>query len=137
MVMLMTAYASVDTVVDTLRLGAQDYLLKPLLIEDVLNSGIGKEVVARLIHTHGSQKERVFLPINCSAIPETLLESQLFGHTKGAFIGAVGTQEGLFQRARGGTIFLDEIGEMPLWKTPSRKSSQLLCFVYGTGVATA
>lgn len=178
MVVLMTAYASVDTVVEALRLGAQDYLLKPLLFDDLLHkvrrllehkrqaweiqllrrevsrhfdfdpmvgrspamkelfaltkkvaptnatvlitgeSGVGKEVVARLIHTHSLQKEQVFLPVNCSAIPETLLESQLFGYTKGAFTGAVGAQEGLFQRARGGTIFLDEIGELPLTLQP-------------------
>ncbi len=174
MFMLMTAHGSVATSVEALRLGAQDYLLKPLLFEDVLHkvdrllahkqqaweiqilrrevnqdanferlvgrspamqevlgliekvaptnatvlltgeSGTGKEVVARLIHAHSAQKDNVFLPINCGAIPETLLESQLFGHTKGAFTGATGSQEGLFQRARGGTIFLDEIGEMPL-----------------------
>ncbi len=178
MVVLMTAYASVETVVEALRLGAQDYLLKPLLFDDLLHkvrhllehkrqaweiqllrrevsrhfdfdhmvgrspamkeifaltkkvaptnatvlitgeSGVGKEVVARLIHSHSLQKDHVFLPINCSAIPEALLESQLFGHTKGAFTGAVGTQEGLFQRARSGTIFLDEIGEMPLTLQP-------------------
>ena len=178
MVVLMTAYASVETVVEALRLGAQDYLLKPLLFDDLLHkvrrllehkrqvweiqllrrevsrhfdftgmvgrsqamkeifellkkvaptnatvlitgeSGVGKEVVARLIHSHSLQKDHVFLPVNCSAIPETLLESQLFGHTKGAFTGAVGAQEGLFQRARGGTIFLDEIGEMPLTLQP-------------------
>ena len=174
MFMLMTAHGSVATSVEALRLGAQDYLLKPLLFEDVLHkvdrllthkqqaweiqilrrevnqdadferlvgrspamqevlgliekvaptnatvlltgeSGTGKEVVARLIHAHSAQKDNVFLPINCGAIPETLLESQLFGHTKGTFTGATGSQEGLFQRARGGTIFLDEIGEMPL-----------------------
>jgi two-component system response regulator PilR (NtrC family) len=178
MVVLMTAYASVETVVEALRLGAQDYLLKPLLFDDLLHkvrrllehkrqaweiqllrrevshhfdfgsmvgrspamkeifeltkkvaptnatvlitgeSGVGKEVVARLIHSHSLQKDHVFLPVNCSAIPEALLESQLFGHTKGAFTGAVGAQEGLFQRARGGTIFLDEIGEMPLTLQP-------------------
>lgn len=178
MVLLMTAYASVETVVEALRLGAQDYLLKPLLIDDVLHrvrrllehkrqaweiqllrrevskhfnfdgmvgrspamqelfeltkkvaptnatvlitgeSGVGKEVIARLIHSHSLQKDHVFLPVNCSAIPETLLESQLFGHTKGSFTGAIGAQEGLFQRARGGTIFLDEIGEMPLTLQP-------------------
>ncbi|MEW6298422.1 MAG: sigma-54 dependent transcriptional regulator [Thermodesulfobacteriota bacterium] len=178
MVMLMTAYASVETVVDALRSGAQDYLLKPLLLDDVLHkvrrllehqqqawelqllrreltrhldfgglvgrspamqelyalikkvaptnatvlitgeSGVGKEVVARLIHSLSAQKDRVFLPVNCSAIPETLLESQLFGYVKGAFTGAVGNQEGLFQRARGGTIFLDEIGELPLTLQP-------------------
>ena len=178
MVMLMTAYASVETVVDALRLGAQDYLLKPLLLDDVLHkvrrllehrqqawevqllrrevtrhldfdslvgrssamqeiteltkkvaptnatvlitgeSGVGKEVVARLIHSLSAQNDHVFLPVNCSAIPETLLESQLFGYVRGAFTGAVGNQEGLFQRARGGTIFLDEIGEMPLTLQP-------------------
>ena len=178
MVILMTAYASVDTVVEALRFGAQDYLLKPLLLEDVLNkvrrlleykrqaweiqllrrevnrdvdfdslvgrspamkdlfelitkvaptnatvlitgeSGVGKEVVARLLHTLSLQKDHVFLPINTSAIPETLLESQLFGYVKGAFTGAAGNQEGLFQRARGGTIFLDEIGEMPMTLQP-------------------
>ena len=178
MVMLMTAYASVETVVEALRLGAQDYLLKPLLLDDVLNkvrrlfeykrqaweiqllrreiarhvdfesligrnpamreitelikkvaptnatvlitgeSGVGKEVVARLLHSLSAQRDHVFLPINCSAIPETLLESQLFGYSKGAFTGAVSNQEGLFQRARGGTMFLDEIGEMPITLQP-------------------
>lgn len=174
MVLLMTAYASVETVVEALRLGAQDYLLKPIVLDDMLHkvrrlldhkqqawelqllrreitrhldfeslvgrsaamkdlfaliqkvaptnatvlmtgeSGVGKEVVARLLHSLSAQSERVFLPVNCSAIPDTLLESQLFGYTKGAFTGAVANQEGLFQRARGGTMFLDEIGEMPL-----------------------
>ncbi|MBI3246637.1 MAG: sigma-54-dependent Fis family transcriptional regulator [Deltaproteobacteria bacterium] len=178
MVLLMTAYASVETVIDALRLGAQDYLLKPLLLDDVMNkvrrllehkqqawevqllrrelarrlspdglignspamqgvltliskvaptnatvliageSGVGKEVVARALHAQSAQKDRVFLPINCSAIPETLLESQLFGYVKGAFTGAMGNQEGLFQRARGGTMFLDEIGELPLTLQP-------------------
>ena len=77
-------------------------------------SGVGKEVVARAIHRESSRGDKIFLPINCGAIPENLLESQLFGHMRGAFTGAVASQEGLFQRARGGTIFLDEIGEMPL-----------------------
>jgi len=81
-------------------------------------SGVGKEVVARTIHMQSPRKDKVFLPVNCSAIPETLLESQLFGYVKGAFTGAVGSQEGLFQRAREGTIFLDEIGEMPLSLQP-------------------
>jgi transcriptional regulator with PAS, ATPase and Fis domain len=81
-------------------------------------SGVGKEVVARAIHNGSHAKDNVFLPVNCSAIPENLLESQLFGHMKGSFTGAVGSQEGLFQRARGGTIFLDEIGEMPLSLQP-------------------
>ena len=178
LVILMTAHASVDTAIEAMRLGAQDYILKPLNFEDVLykvdhltkhrslaweiqilrreinrhfvsdqpvgksqvmqeilmliekvaptpstvlitgESGVGKEVVARTIHMQSSRKDSVFLPVNCSAIPETLLESQLFGYVKGAFTGAVGSQEGLFQRARGGTIFLDEIGEMPLSLQP-------------------
>ena len=174
LVLLMTAYGSVETAVEALRWGVQDYLLKPLLFEDLLHkidrlltykqqawelqllrreanqearferlvgrspamqevvrligkvaptnatvlitgeSGTGKEVVARLLHAHSDRPEQMFLPINCSAIPETLLESQLFGHTKGAFTGAAGARDGLFQRARGGTVFLDEIGELPL-----------------------
>jgi len=178
LVILMTAHASVETAVEAIRLGAQDYLLKPLIFEDVLHkaqhlmehrklawenqllrrevnghfsperplgrsqamqeiaalvkkvaptpttvlitgeSGVGKEVVARTLHTHSLSKDNVFLPVNCSAIPENLLESQLFGHVKGSFTGAVSSQEGLFQRARGGTIFLDEIGEMPLSLQP-------------------
>jgi len=81
-------------------------------------SGVGKEVVARTIHADSRFNDNVFLPVNCSAIPENLLESQLFGHIKGSFTGAVNSQEGLFQRARGGTIFLDEIGEMPLSLQP-------------------
>jgi transcriptional regulator with PAS, ATPase and Fis domain len=76
-------------------------------------TGSGKEVVARNIHHVSHLRERVFLPINCGAIPDHLLESQLFGHAKGAFTGADSSNEGLFHRARGGTIFLDEIGELP------------------------
>ena len=174
LVVIMTAFASVDTALEALRLGVQDYILKPIALDDVLakvnrlmeqrnllwenqmlrrelnrgfdldglvgksrsiqevielikkvadtsstalitgESGAGKEVVARAIHFSSSRRDKVFLPVNCSAIPDTLLESQLFGHVRGAFTGAVGAQDGLFQRARGGTIFLDEIGEMPL-----------------------
>ncbi len=76
-------------------------------------SGTGKEVVARAIHHFSNVADRIFLPVNCAAIPENLLESQLFGHVRGAFTGAVTSQEGLFSRAKGGTIFLDEIGDMP------------------------
>jgi DNA-binding NtrC family response regulator len=178
LVMIMSAHATVETAIEAIRLGAQDYLLKPLLFAEVLRkirhlmdhrklawenqllrrevndhfspdrplgrsaamqeivtmirkvaptpttvlisgeSGVGKEVVARAIHGGSHAKDNVFLPVNCSAIPENLLESQLFGHMKGSFTGAVGSQEGLFQRARGGTIFLDEIGEMPLSLQP-------------------
>jgi DNA-binding NtrC family response regulator len=174
LVLLMTAHATVETAIEALQRGAQDYLLKPLMFEDVLHkiehlmrhrqvawenqmlrnqvgrqwdfdnlvgnspamrdvmnlvrrvaptpstvlitgeSGVGKEVVARAIHHFSEVRERIFLPVNCGAIPEHLLESQLFGHLRGAFTGAVSNQEGLFQRARGGTIFLDEIGDVPL-----------------------
>jgi len=172
-VLIMTAFATVDTAVAALQLGAQEYLLKPIIFEDLVRkvhnliehkhlawevqmlrrevnkrsdptelvgqsqtmraihaliekvapstatvlmtgeSGVGKEVIARAVHLHSPRTEQIFLPVNCGAIPENLLESQLFGHVKGAFTGAVSAQEGLFQRARSGTIFLDEIGETP------------------------
>lgn len=174
LVLLMTAHATVETAVEAIRRGAQDYLLKPIIFDDLLHkidhllthrriawenqllrsqverhwdfenlvgrsaamrevmelvrrvaptpstvlitgeSGVGKEVVARAIHHFSEYRDRIFLPVNCGAIPETLLESQLFGHMRGSFTGAIANQEGLFQRARGGTIFLDEIADMPL-----------------------
>ncbi len=177
-VAIMTAHASVDTAVAALQLGAQDYLLKPIMFDDLLRkvhllmehkslawenqmlrrevnrhidpsgmvgqspamrevlkmitkvapaastvlitgeSGVGKELVARAIHAESQRRDKVFLPVNCSAIPDTLLESQLFGHTKGAFTGALSAQDGLFRKAQGGTIFLDEIGELPLTLQP-------------------
>jgi two-component system response regulator PilR (NtrC family) len=174
LVLVMTAHGTVDTAVDALRSGAADYLLKPVVFDDLLakvarltehrqlawqaqmlrrevdakydvqglvgtsavmrevlalvqkvapthttvlitgESGTGKEVVARAIHHFSEVADRIFLPVNCAAIPENLLESQLFGHVRGAFTGAVTSQEGLFSRAKGGTIFLDEIGDMPI-----------------------
>jgi DNA-binding NtrC family response regulator len=173
LVLVMTAHGSVDTAVEALRTGATDYILKPVVFDDLLakverlleyrqlvwqtqmlrreveapydfegmvgqsrvmrdvfdlinkvapthstvlitgESGTGKEVVARAIHHFSPVAQRIFLPVNCAAIPENLLESQLFGHVRGAFTGAVASQEGLFSRAKGGTIFLDEIGDMP------------------------
>jgi DNA-binding NtrC family response regulator len=173
LVLVMTAHGSVDTAVEALRSGATDYILKPVVFDDLLakvarllehrqlvwqtqmlrrevearydfeglvgqsgamheafelikkvaptnstvlitgESGTGKEVVARAVHHFSQVAQRIFLPVNCAAIPDNLLESQLFGHVRGAFTGAVTSQEGLFSRARGGTIFLDEIGDMP------------------------
>ena len=95
-------------------------LIDRVAVSDSINvlitgdSGTGKEVAAREIHFRSSSADMPFIPVNCSAIPENLLESELFGYEKGAFTGAVTKRDGKFVRANGGTIFLDEIGDMPL-----------------------
>jgi two-component system, NtrC family, response regulator PilR len=77
-------------------------------------SGTGKELAARLIHENGARRERSFVPVNCGAIPENLMESEFFGYKKGAFTGAQEDRDGFFQAANGGTLFLDEVAELPL-----------------------
>lgn len=106
-------------------LGESDCIRKMLAIIDRIaptdanvliqgESGTGKELVAQALHYRGHRADRPFVPVNCGAIPAELLESELFGHTKGAFTGAVTASEGLIREASGGTLFLDEISEMPL-----------------------
>lgn len=172
-IIVITAFASVETAVKALRKGASDYIMKPLEFDEVIirleqllkqkkillenrylrkkidqnfnlnyiigesasmkkvykmidrvsdvktnvlitgKSGTGKELVARAIHASGSRKEGPFIAINCGAIPENLVESELFGHKKGAFTGASENKDGVFVAASGGSLFLDEIGELP------------------------
>jgi two-component system response regulator PilR (NtrC family) len=173
-VILVTAFATADTALAAMKLGAYDYLTKPFQVDEINavigralekralveanlalrdrlagrarlaqllgrspamqhvfaligkihsaktsvlvtgESGTGKELVARALHSEGSRAKAPFVAVNCGAIPEELMESELFGHKKGAFTGAVVDKSGLFQEADGGTLFLDEIGELSL-----------------------
>ena len=173
-VIMITAFGTVEMAVEAIKLGASDYVVKPVVMDDILmkirqnlryielneeneqlkhelngrfdigqivgkspaieevfemirkvaptksnvlitgESGTGKELVARAIHSLSSQTSKRFLAINCSAIPESLLESELFGHVKGSFTSAIQDKKGLFECVRGGTLFLDEIGHMPM-----------------------
>ncbi|MGB9615803.1 MAG: sigma-54-dependent transcriptional regulator [Desulfomonilaceae bacterium] len=180
-VIIITAFASVETAIQALQAGAHDYLTKPLEIDELRikvqqtlefwrlkednilqrrrienlfdasrivgrsermkhiletvamvapteasvlilgESGTGKELIANALHQGSNRADKRFIKVNCAALPETLLESELFGHEKGAFTGAVGRRPGRFELADGGTIFLDEIGEM----TPATQAKLL------------
>src|SRR3989442_2562091 len=96
-------YWFVDRIADT-----------PMTVLILGETGVGKELVAEAIHTKSSRRERLLIKLNCAALPETLLESELFGYERGAFTGADRRKVGFFEAADGGTLFLDEIGEMPL-----------------------
>jgi two-component system response regulator HydG len=107
--MIVGKSAPMQEVYRRLRLAGQS----PVNVLITGESGTGKEMSARAIHDQGARKNGPFIAVNCSAIPESLLESELFGHVRGAFTGAVRDKQGLFQSAEAGTLFLDEVGDMP------------------------
>jgi two-component system response regulator HydG len=123
-VMVITAYGTVETAVEAMKLGAFDFITKPFTpellrakTEQVLilgEHGTGKEVVAQMLHSHSRRRHEPLIAVNCAALTETLLESELFGHEKGAFTDARQTRQGKFELASRGTLFLDEIGDMSL-----------------------
>ena len=130
-VAVITAFGSAENAVAALKAGAFDYVSKPVGLEQLRaliaklartqapvqingESGSGKETAARLIHENGARRGQPFVPVNCGAIPETLVESELFGYRKGAFTGANEDRDGFFQAAHGGTLFLDEVADLPL-----------------------
>lgn len=126
---VLSSEASIDSAVEAVRNGAQDYLTKPidmnrLLIDKVApcearvlitgENGTGKELVARWLHAKSNRAAAPFVEVNCAAIPSELIESELFGHERGAFTSAIKQRRGKFEQADGGTLFMDEIGDMSL-----------------------
>jgi len=113
-IIIITAFGTTETAIEASKFGAYDYLLKPFNVLVRGETGTGKELIARAIYQHNDRAKAAFIAINCAAIPETLLESELFGHERGAFTGAAARRIGRFEQANGGTLFLDEIGDMTL-----------------------